>query len=159
MKKINNILLIILLLLTACGFSPMLKNVNLEDLKISGIKYSGPSDLVYTLRSNLNIPINKTAKDAYVINVKIQEGASSVTKDKAGVTTREKIIIGIDFEIINNENNVVGSESLSDNKTVSVTNNISTDTEIRRIEKENIITNLIQQLTFAIRAKIISIQK
>tara|TARA_B100000575_G_C23028016_1_gene591959 strand:- start:605 stop:1084 length:480 start_codon:yes stop_codon:yes gene_type:complete len=159
MKKINNISLIILLLLTACGFSPMLKNVNLEDLKISGIKYSGPSDLVYTLRSNLNIPINKTAKDAYVINVKIQEGASSVTKDKAGVTTREKIIIGIDFEIINNENNVVGSESLSDNKTVSVTNNISTDTEIRRIEKENIITNLIQQLTFAIRAKIISIQK
>ena len=159
MKKINNISLIILLLLTACGFSPMLKNVNLEDLKISGIKYSGPSDLVYTLRSNLNIPINKTAKDAYVINVKIQEGASSVTKDKAGVTTREKIIIGIDFEIINNENNVVGSESLSDNKTVSVTNNISTDTEIRRIEKDNIIMNLIQQLTFAIRAKMISIQK
>jgi len=159
MRKINHISLIILLLLTACGFSPMLKNVNLEDLKISGIKYSGPSDLVYTLRSNLNIPINKTAKDAYVINVKIQEGASSVTKDKAGVTTREKITIGIKFEIIDNNNNVVGAESLNDSKTVSVTNNISTDAEIKRIEKENIITNLIQQLTFAIRAKIISIKK
>ena len=31
--------------------------------------------------------------------------------------------------------------------------------EIKRIEKENIITNLIQQLTFAIRAKIIAIKK
>ena len=34
--------------------------------------------------SNLNIPINKTAADAYIVNIKIQEGASSVTKDKAG---------------------------------------------------------------------------
>ena len=155
MKKVNHISFIIFFFLLSCGFSPMLKNVNLEDLKISKIKYSGPNDLVYTLRSNLNIPINKTDKESYAINIKIQEGASSVTKNKAGVTTREEITIGI----IDNNNNVVGAESLNDSKTVSVTNNISTDAEIKRIEKENIITNLIQQLTFAIRAKMISVQK
>ena len=159
MKKINHISLILLLLLTSCGFSPMLKDANLGDLKINKIKYSGPSDLVYSLRSNLNIPINKTARDAYIINIKIQEGTSSVTKDKAGVTTREEITISVTFEIINNKNNIVGTESLSDSKTVSVTNNISTDAEIKRIEKENIIINLIQQLTFAIRAKIIAAPK
>ena len=137
----------------------MLKDVNLGDLKINKIEYSGPSDLVYSLRSNLNIPINKTAKDAYIINIKIQEGASSVTKDKAGITTREEITIGISFEILDKKNTILAKESLSDSKTVSITNNISTDAEIKRIEKENIITNLIQQLTFAIRAKIISIKK
>ena len=159
MKKIKYISTIIVLLLTSCGFSPMLKDVELGDLKITKIEYFGSSDLVYTLRSNLNIPINKNAKDSYSININIQEGASSVTKDKAGVTTREEITVGINFEIINNDDNVIGSESLSDSKTVSVTNDISTDTEIRRIEKDNIIMNLIQQLTFAIRAKMISIQK
>ena len=159
MKKVNHVLLIMLLLLTSCGFSPMLKDVNLRDLKINKIEYSGPSDLVYALRSNLNIPINKTAADAYIVNIKIQEGASSVTKDKAGITTREEITIGISFEIKDKKNTILAKESLSDSKTVSVTNNISTDAEIKRIEKENIITNLIQQLTFAIRAKIISIQK
>ena len=159
MKKVNHVLLIMLLLLTSCGFSPMLKNVNLRDLKINKIEYSGPSDLVYALRSNLNIPINKTAADAYIVNIKIQEGASSVTKDKAGITTREEITIGISFEIKDKKNTILAKESLSDSKTVSVTNNISTDSEIKRIEKENIITNLIQQLTFAIRAKIISIKK
>jgi len=137
----------------------MLKDVNLGDLKIKKIEYSGPSNLVYSLRSNLNIPINKVAKDAYNINIKIQEGTLSVTKDKAGVTTREEITIGISFKIIDSNNNVVGSESLNGSKTVRVTNDISTDAEIKRIEKENIITNLIQQLTFAIRAKIISIKK
>ena len=159
MKKINHISLILVLLLTSCGFSPMLKDANLGDLKINKIEYSGPSNLVYSLRSNLNIPINKTARDAYIINIKIQEGTSSVTKDKAGITTREEITISVTFEIINNKNNIVGTESLSDSKTVSVTNNISTDAEIKRIEKENIIINLIQQLTFAIRAKIIAAQK
>ena len=159
MKKVNHVLLIMLLLLTSCGFSPMLKDVNLGDLKINKIEYSGPSDLVYALRSNLNIPINKTAADAYIVNIKIQEGASSVTKDKAGITTREEITIGISFEIKDKKNTILAKESLSDSKTVSVTNNISTDSEIKRIEKENIITNLIQQLTFAIRAKIISIKK
>ena len=159
MKKVNHVLLIMLLLLTSCGFSPMLKDANLGDLKINKIQYSGPSDLVYSLRSNLNIPINKAAGEAYIINIKIQEGASSVTKDKAGITTREEITIGISFEIKDKKNTILAKESLSDSKTVSVTNNISTDAEIKRIEKENIITNLIQQLTFAIRAKIISIQK
>ena len=46
-----------------------------------------------------------------------------------------------------------------DSRVISVTNNVSTDDEIKRIEKENIITNLIQHLTFAIRAQIISSQQ
>lgn len=159
MKILKYTSLIIFLLLTSCGFSPMLKDVNLEDLRISKIEYLGPNDLVYSLRSNLNIPIVKVTKNSYVVQIKIQEGSTSVTKDKAGITTREEITIGITFNIKNDKNTVVGSESLSDSKTVSVTNDISTDAEIRRIEKENIITNLIQQLTFAIGAKMISIQK
>lgn len=151
--------LIIFLLFTSCGFTPMLKDVNLEDLRISKIEYLGPNDLVYFLRSNLDIPIVKFIKNSYVVQIQIREGAKSVTKDKAGITTREEITIGITFKIKDDKNTVIGSESLSDSKTVSVTNNISTDAEIKRIEKENIITNLIQQLTFAIGAKMISIQK
>ena len=151
--------LIIFLLLTSCGFTPMLKDVNLEDLRISKIEYLGPNDLVYFLRSNLDIPIVKFIKNSYVVQIQIREGAKSVTKDKAGITTREEITIEITFKIKDDKNTVIGSESLSDSKTVSVTNNISTDAEIKRIEKENIITNLIQQLTFAIGAKMISIQK
>ena len=89
----------------------------------------------------------------------MQEGATSVTKDTAGVTTREEITITIALEIFNENKTLIGKESLSGNKRVSITNNISTDAESRRIEKENIITNLVQELTFAIRAKIISQKK
>jgi len=150
---------ITLLFLTSCGFSPMLKNVDLSDIKINKIDYSGPSELTYYLKSNLNMPINKALKDAYSLKINIGESSASVTKNTAGITTEEEVTVTINFQIVDNKGKQIGGESLSDGRVVSVTNNVSTDDEVKRIEKENIITNLIQQLTFAVRAKIISSQQ
>lgn len=150
---------ITLLFLTSCGFSPMLKNVDLSDIKINKIDYSGPSGLTYYLKSNLNMPINKALKDAYSLKINIGESSASVTKNTAGITTEEEVTVTINFQIFDNKGKQIGRESLSDGRVVSVTNNVSTDDEVKRIEKENIITNLIQQLTFAVRAKIISSQQ
>ena len=150
---------ITLLFLTSCGFSPMLENVDLSDIKINKIDYSGPSGLTYYLKSNLNMPINKALKDAYSLKINIGESSASVTKNTAGITTEEEVTVTINFQIVDNKGKQIGGESLSDGRVVSVTNNVSTDDEVKRIEKENIITNLIQQLTFAVRAKIISSQQ
>ena len=152
-------LFITLLFFTSCGFSPMLKNVDLRDIKINRIDYSGPSGLTYYLKSNLNMPINKTLKDAYYLKINIRESATSVTKNTAGITTEEEVTVTINFQIFDSKDKQIGEENLSDGRIVSVTNNVSTDDEVKRIEKENIITNLIQQLTFAVRAKIISSQQ
>jgi len=147
------------LLLTSCGFSPILKNVDLSSVKINKIDFEGPSGLTYYLKSNLNIPVEQNLKNAYLLKLNINESSSSVTKDTAGITTEERVSVTINFQIFDKENKLIGSESLSDSRVISVTNNVSTDDEVKRIEKENIITNLIQQLTFAIRAQIISSQQ
>lgn len=147
------------LLLTSCGFSPILKNVDLSSIKINKIDFEGPSGLTYYLKSNLNIPVEQNLKNAYSLKLNINESSSSVTKDTAGITTDERVSVTINFQIFDKENKLIGSESLSDSRVISVTNNVSTDDEVKRIEKENIITNLIQQLTFAIRAQIISSQQ
>ena len=147
------------LLLTSCGFSPILKNVDLSSVKINKIDFEGPSGLTYYLKSNLNIPIEQNLKNSYSLKLNINESSSSVTKDTAGITTEERVSVTINFQIFDKENKLIGSESLSDSRVISVTNNVSTDDEVKRIEKENIITNLIQQLTFAIRAQIITSQQ
>jgi len=147
------------LLLASCGFSPILKNVDLSSVKINKIDFEGPSGLTYYLKSNLNIPVEQNLKNAYSLKLNINESSSSVTKDTAGITTEERVSVTINFQIFDKENKLIGSESLSDSRVISVTNNVSTDDEVKRIEKENIITNLIQQLTFAIRAQIISSQQ
>ncbi len=160
MKKIKQLFYIIFFFsLASCGFSPMLKDVNLNDIKINKIDYSGPGELTYYLKSNFNMPINQGLKDAYSLKINIAENSSSVTKDTAGITTEEMLNISINFEILNNQGALIGLDSISDGRTIRITNNVSTDNEVKRIEKENIITNLIQQLTFAIRAKIISSQQ
>ena len=151
--------IIFVLLLTSCGFSPILKNVDLSSVKINKIDFEGPSGLTYYLKSNLNIPVEQNLKNAYSLKLNINESSSSVTKDTAGITTEERVSVTINFQIFDKENKLIGSESLSDSRVISVTNNVSTDDEVKRIEKENIITNLIQQLTFAIRAQIISSQQ
>jgi len=157
MKKTFKIFpILVFLILPSCGFSPMLKNVSFENVKIKQIDYVGPNDLIYYLRSNLNIPTSKGFKDSYVIKIKIKESASSVTKDTAGVTTEEKITIDISFTIFDKEQNAVGMDNIKGSRNVSITNNISTDSENKRIEKENIITDLIQQLSFAIKARLAS---
>ena len=156
MKK--NFYIFFILLLTSCGFSPILKNVDLSSVKINKIDFEGPSGLTYYLKNNLNIPVEQNLKNAYSLKLNINESSSSVTKDTAGITTEERVSVTINFQIFDKENKLIGSESLSDSRVISVTNNVSTDDEVKRIEKENIITNLIQQLTFAIRAQIISSQ-
>ena len=136
-----------------------MKNVDLSSVKINKIDFEGPSGLTYYLKSNLNIPVEQNLKNAYSLKLNINESSSSVTKDTAGITTEERVSVTINFQIFDKENKLIGSESLSDSRVISVTNNVSTDDEVKRIEKENIITNLIQQLTFAIRAQIISSQQ
>jgi LPS-assembly lipoprotein len=136
-----------------------LKNVDLSSVKINKIDFEGPSGLTYYLKSNLNIPVEQNLKNAYSLKLNINESSSSVNKDTAGITTEERVSVTINFQIFDKENKLIGSESLSDSRVISVTNNVSTDDEVKRIEKENIITNLIQQLTFAIRAQIISSQQ
>ena len=159
MKIKKTFYIFFILLLTSCGFSPILKNVDLSSVKINKIDFEGPSGLTYYLKSNLNIPIEQNLKNAYSLKLNISESSSSVTKDTAGITTEERVSVTINFQIFDKENKLIGSESLSDSRVISVTNNVSTDDEVKRIEKENIITNLIQQLTFAIRAQIISSQQ
>lgn len=160
MKKLKSLYTIaIVFLLTSCGFTPMLKEVDLSKVQIKSISYEGPSGLTYYLKSNLNINTSRAFNNGYIVKMNISEATSSVTKNTAGITTEEEVKVTIGFSIVDKNNKKIGEDSVSGSRVVSVTNNVSTDDEVKRIEKENIITNLIQQLTFSIRAKIISSQQ
>ena len=160
MKKLKSLYAIgVILLFTSCGFTPILKEVDISNVKIKSISYSGPSELTYYLKSNLNINTSRAHNNGFTINMSISEITSSYTKDTAGITTEEEVKVTISFNILDKNNKKIGGDIVSGSRIISVTNNVSTDDEVKRIEKENIITNLIQQLTFSIRAKIISSQQ
>lgn len=158
MRKIKNLVSIIFcLVLASCGFSPMYKSSELNKVKIKEIAYSGKNELIYFLR--INIDINQNAdllKEFYNIKINVTDNVSNETKNNAGIITEENISVTLNYEIFNENKRKVGQGSLSGNRVVSVTNNITNDEEVKRIEKENLLLNIIQELNYEIQSKILS---
>ena len=147
-KKI--FLSLVLVFLTGCGFTPMLKGFDVSKLNIQKITYSGKNDLVYLLKSSLNI--NETSSPrGMVVDISITEAISSETKNSSGVITEENLIITIAIKIVDSKGNALLSDSDSSNRRLSVTNNLSSDEETRRIERNNLMRNLSQKIKFRLQ--------
>ena len=142
-KKI--FLSLVLVFLAGCGFTPMLKDFDISKLNIQTITYSGKNDLAYLLKSSLNI--NETSSPrGMIVDISITEAISAETKNSSGVTTEENLIITIAIKIVDSKGNALLSDSDSSNRRLSVTNNLSSDEETRRIERNNLIRNLAQKI-------------
>ena len=147
-KKI--FLSLVLVFLTGCGFTPMLKDFDVSKLNVQKITYSGKNDLTYLLKSSLNI--NETSSPrGMIVDISITESISAETKNSSGVTTEENLIITIAIKIVDSKGNALLSDSDSSNRRLSVTNNLSSDEETRRIERNNLMRNLSQKIKFRLQ--------
>ena len=147
-KKI--FLSLVLVFLTGCGFTPMLKDFDVSKLNVQKITYSGMNDLTYLLKSSLNI--NETSSPrGMIVDISITESISAETKNSSGVTTEENLIITIAIKIVDSKGNALLSDSDSSNRRLSVTNNLSSDEETRRIERNNLMRNLSQKIKFRLQ--------
>ena len=147
-KKIISI--IICLFFYSCGFQPMLKNYDISKLNIKKINYSGKNDLTYLLKNFLNLQ-EKNNNKGIVINLSIAESISSATKNTSGISTEEDLTIIITINIQNEQNNDLLTDTISETKRLSITNNMSTDEQTRNIEKNNLIRSLSQKIKFRIQ--------
>jgi len=150
-KKIISI--IICLFFYSCGFQPMLKNYDISKLNIKKINYSGKNDLNYLLKNFLNLE-EKNNNKGIVINLSIAESISSATKNTSGISTEEDLTITITINIQNEQNNDLLTDTISETKRLSITNNMSTDEQTRNIEKNNLIRSLSQKIKFRIQTAV-----
>ena len=150
-KKITFI--IICLFFYSCGFQPMLKNYDISKLNIKKINYSGKNDLNYLLKNYLNLE-EKNNNKGIVINLSIAESISSATKNTSGISTEEDLTIIITINIQNEQNNDLLTDTISETKRLSITNNMSTDEQTRNIEKNNLIRSLSQKIKFRIQTAV-----
>jgi len=146
-------LLIILPIVSSCGYKPILKNSDFKRLVVKSIEIKGDPKLQYFLKSNINIEENKNLIDKNIVQININDSTSSKTKDSAGITTEEEITINLNVTIINAKKEILFNDSFDDTKTVAVTNNPSSDEEVKMIEKESIILSLIPKVYFALQAE------
>ena len=150
-KKITFI--IICLFFYSCGFQPMLKNYDISKLNIKKINYSGKNDLNYLLKNFLNLE-EKNNNKGIIVNLSIAEATSAATKNTSGISTEEDLTIMITINIKNEQNNDLLTDTISETKRLSITNNMSTDEQTRNIEKNNLIRSLSQKIKFRIQTAV-----
>ena len=140
----------ILVVLFSCGFTPMLKDFDSSNLNIQKVNYTGSNNLIYLAKNYLNLEEKRGAK-GLIVNFVISESSTSTAQNTSGVVTEEQISLNITINVLNNENVNLLTDSVSASKKLPISNNLSSDQEKRRIEKNNLMQNLTQKIKFKLQ--------
>jgi hypothetical protein len=99
MLKKKPLIIILLIFLSHCGFSPMFKNINNSQYNIILESIDGDRDINNLIKSNLNRYTNNENKDELKIKVKTEYVKDIIAKDSTGKTTDYQIKILTNFEL------------------------------------------------------------
>ncbi len=147
-KKI--VICCIFVLLSACGFTPMLKDFDSSNLNIQKVNYTGNNNLIYLAKNYLNLEEKKETK-GLIVNLVISESSTSTAQNTSGIVTEEQITLNITINVLNNKNVNLLTDSVSASRKLPISNNLSSDQETRRIERNNLMQNLTQKIKFKLQ--------
>ena len=147
-KKI--VICCIFVLLFACGFTPMLKDFDSSNLNIQKVNYTGNNNLIYLVKNYLNLEEKKKTK-GLIVNLVISESSTSTAQNTSGIVTEEQITLSITINVLNNKNVNLLTDSVSASRKLPISNNLSSDQETRRIERNNLMQNLTQKIKFKLQ--------
>ena len=147
-KKI--VICCIFVLLSACGFTPMLKDFDSSNLNIQKVNYTGNNNLIYLVKNYLNLEEKKKTK-GLIVNLVISESSTSTAQNTSGIVTEEQITLSITINVLNNKNVNLLTDSVSASRKLPISNNLSSNQETRRIERNNLMQNLTQKIKFKLQ--------
>ena len=147
-KKI--VICCIFAILSACGFTPMLKDFDSSNLNIQKVNYTGNNNLIYLAKNYLNLEEKKETK-GLIVNLVISESSTSTAQNTSGVVTEEQITLNITINVLNNKNVNLLTDNVSASRKLPISNNLSSDQETRRIERNNLMQNLTQKIKFKLQ--------
>jgi hypothetical protein len=137
----------ILVVLSSCGFTPMLKDFDSSNLNIQKVNYAGNNNLIYLAKNYLNLEEKKGTK-GLVVNFEISESSTTTAQNTSGIVTEEQITLNIILNVLNDKNVNLLTDSVSAYRKLPISNNLSSDQETRRIEKNSLMKNLTQKIKF-----------
>jgi len=150
MNKKNIFIFLSSFLIYSCGFQPMFKDLEDANFNIKKINYFGKNEIGYLIKNHLNIE-EKNDNKGLIVNLSFSEKISPLTKNVSGITTEENIEVMININITDNQKNNLLNDSISASKRLSVSSNIGSDDEARRVERNNLIINLAQKIKFKLQ--------
>jgi len=137
-------------LVSACGFTPMLKDFDSSNLNIQKVNYTGNNNLIYLAKNYLNLEETKN-REGLIVSFVISESSTSTAQNTSGIVTEEQIALNISINVLNDKNANLLIDNVSASRKLPISNNLSSDQETRRIEKNNLMQNLTQKIKFKLQ--------
>ena len=148
----NKIFIIILLIisLSSCGFSPIYTG-STKQIVISKSEIVGDKNLAFNLEQKLNFRKDEKDINAYIFKAQIYDTAESSIVDNRGIATEEIIKLTVSYQFQNKNGMVIYQDAISKDKRVAVTDNLSNNSIIKNNEKRILLDSIIQNILFKSR--------
>lgn len=147
MKQIKILIAALILFTPSCGYNSLLSDKNYSEPKINRIKIEGPIDLVFNLKSLLQIKETNNIEDPNV-DIIISKKTTVEKKNEEGFSSRERIQISAEYKIYNKQGNTIVQDSVSSSKIYAISNSLSDDAEKVSLEQNNLLNQVAIEIRF-----------
>jgi outer membrane lipopolysaccharide assembly protein LptE/RlpB len=147
------ITIIISITLTHCGFSPIYTG-NSKPVIISKSEVIGDKNLAFNLEQKLNFKKDEKNLNAYIFKAQIYDSTESSLVDSRGIPTEEIIKLTVSYQFQDKNGIVVYQDSITKDKRVSVTDNLSNNILVKNNEKRLLLDSIIQNILFKSRVSL-----
>jgi len=146
---INKIVFTIFLtfFLNHCGFSPIYVG-NPKEIVVSKSEIIGDKNLAFDLERKLNFKKDEKNLNAYTFKAQIYDTAESSLVDSRGIATEEIIKLTVSYQFQDKNGVVVYQDSITKDKRVAVTDNLSNNVLVKNNEKKLLLESIIQNILF-----------
>ena len=146
-------ILIVSLILTHCGFSPIYTG-NSKQIIISKSEIIGDKDLAFNLEQKLNFKKDEKNLNAYIFKAQIYDTAESSLVDSRGISTEEIIKLTVSYQFQDKNGVIIYQDAITKDKRVSVTDNLSNNVLVKNNEKKLLLESIIQNILFKSRVSL-----
>jgi hypothetical protein len=147
------ITIIISVTLTHCGFSPIYTG-NSKPVIISKSEIIGDKNLAFNLEQKLNFKKDEKNLNAYIFKAQIYDTTESSLVDSRGIPTEEIIKLTVSYQFQDKNGITVYQDSITKDKRVSVTDNLSNNILVKNNEKRLLLDSIIQNILFKSRVSL-----
>jgi len=111
----NKLLIILLIFLTSCGYSPIYQNVKSNDLAINIVSYNGNAEMNDLIKNELDLYFNSESENKYDVSFNTNYEKRIISKDNSGTASSYQLFVETNFSVItkNKKDNFLFTERLN----------------------------------------------
>ena len=143
MKKLY--LIIIILFMNGCGFTPIYSSKD-SNYKIISFEKNINNNLTNYIQNSIKVLSNEKSEKSLKINFKYEEEISVILKDSKGDPKKNRLNIMVDLSILNENNNLLNSKTFSESFEYNIVDNKFNLRQYEKTIKFNLVENITKQI-------------